>query len=160
MSSPNSNSNTIHNTTDKNNNKDDNNNIDVLFTPIKVGALSLSNRIIMGPLTRNRGPIPSSLNAEYYSERASKGSLTLSEGILIEPQGTEWSYAPGIFNNEQIEGWKLVTDAVHKQGGFIVSQLWHLGRLNHPLLQAGQPIYGPSPIAAKGGKFRQLEGFE
>src|SRR4051794_6072562 len=86
-----------------NNNNGDDTNIDILFTPIKMGALSLSNRIIMGPLTRNRGPIPSAVNVKYYSERAYTGSLVITEGTLIEPQGSEWSYAPGLFNNEQIE---------------------------------------------------------
>ena len=89
-------------------------------------------------------------------ERERNGCVCAHVDIAL--LGTEWSFAPGIWSRAQIRGWKGVTDAVHKQGGLIVCQLWHLGRLNHPLLQAGQPIYGPSPVAAKGGNFRQLNG--
>jgi 2,4-dienoyl-CoA reductase-like NADH-dependent reductase (Old Yellow Enzyme family)/predicted dehydrogenase len=144
-----------------------------LFEPVQIGALQCKNRVIMSALTRNRafgpdfdsknaqpvpyGTIEGQLNARYYSDRAEAG-LIVSEGTLIEPQGTEWPLAPEIFNDEHIQGWKIVTDAVHAKGGLIFCQLWHLGRVCHPLLQCGQPNVGPSAIAAKGGKFRMLDG--
>jgi len=133
-----------------------------LFSPLTLGDLKLKNRIIMGPLTRNRSVygIPDEVNAEYYAQRADAG-LIISEGTLVSPQGTEWPYAPGIFTSEQVEGWRKVTNAVHKKGGLIISQLWHVGRLSHPLHQAGQLPPAPSAIAARkglGGKFRLLPG--
>jgi len=133
-----------------------------LFSPLTVGDLELKNRIIMGPLTRNRSVygVPDEVNAEYYAQRADAG-LIISEATLISPQGTEWPYAPGIYSSEQVEGWRIVTDAVHAKGSLIISQLWHVGRLSHPLHQAGQLPPAPSAIAARkglGGKFRLLPG--
>jgi len=98
------------------------------------------------------------VNAEYYAQRAEAG-LIISEATLISPQGTEWPYAPGIFSQDQVEGWRKVTDAVHAKGGLIINQLWHVGRLAHPLHQAGQLPPAPSAVAAgkgTGGKFRLL----
>ncbi|KAJ3045748.1 hypothetical protein HDV00_007874 [Rhizophlyctis rosea] len=129
-----------------------------LASPLSIDDdLVLKNRVIMSSLTRNRGVVPSLVNAEYYVQRASTG-LIMSEGILIEPQGTEWIDAPGIYSKEQIEGWKQVTDYVHAAGGLMFAQLWHLGRVCHPYLQANLPAVGPSAIKANGGNFRLLGG--
>lgn len=133
-------------------------NVEKLFTPVKLGALNLRNRFVYCAMTRNRGFIPGPLNVEYYRQRAIEGGLLLTEGTLIELQGSEWPYTPGLFTDEQVAGWKEVTEAVHKEGGLIVCQLWHLGHMLHPLHQAGKPVVGPSAIAAKGGKFRLLKG--
>ena len=133
--------------------------LSLLYTPVQLGAWHLPNRLIAGAMTRNRGIIPTPLNAAYYAQRARHAGLIISEGILIEPQGCEWPYAPGLFNQEQVEGWRVVTDAVHREGGLIIAQLWHVGRLAHPLHQAGQPAAAPSAVAAKGGKFRLLPGY-
>ena len=132
--------------------------LSVLFQPTQVGALKLRNRIVAGPLTRNRGVVPTPLNAQYYALRARHAGLIITEGIQIEPQGSEWPQAPGLFNSEQVAGWRLVTDAVHREGGLIVAQLWHLGRVVHPLHQSGLPGPAPSAVQAKGGKFRLLVG--
>ncbi|KAF9263622.1 FMN-linked oxidoreductase [Marasmius fiardii PR-910] len=137
-----------------------------LFQPLKVGPLTLSNRVVMSALTRNRAlpdTVPNDLNVEYYAERARGGAgLIVSEGTLIARQGTEWPFAPGIWSQEHVEGWKKVTDAVHKEGSLMFAQLWHLGRLSHPdapqQKKAGVPVYGPSSLAARGGKFSFLEG--
>ncbi|ORX94234.1 FMN-linked oxidoreductase [Basidiobolus meristosporus CBS 931.73] len=128
-----------------------------LFKPVQLGDLQLKNRIIMASMTRNRNIYPTEMNAEYYAQRAGAG-LVLSEGTLIEPQGTEWPEAPGIWNSKQIEGWKKVTKAVHNAGGLIWAQLWHLGRAAHVLHNCGVPPPAPSAIAANGGKFRLLNG--
>ncbi|RKO83810.1 hypothetical protein BDK51DRAFT_24687 [Blyttiomyces helicus] len=130
-----------------------------LATPLTIGSLSLKNRFVLASLTRdrNRNTVPEDLNAEYYAQRSTAG-LVLGEGVMIEPLGSEWSNAPGIFNEDQIAGWCKVTDAVHAGGSFIFAQLWHIGRVAHPVLQAGLPNVGPSAVAAQGGKFRQLAG--
>ena len=122
-----------------------------LFEPLQVGALSLSNRIVMAPLTRNRAPeaIPTPLMAEYYAQRASAG-LLITEATAISHQGQGYADVPGLYAPEQIEGWKRVTAAVHAAGGRIVTQLWHVGRVSHTELQpgGGAPV-APSAIAAK-----------
>lgn len=123
-----------------------------LFDTLKLGALTLPNRIIMAPLTRMRsrqpGNIPFALNAEYYAQRASAG-LIISEATQVSQQGQGYPGTPGIHSAEQVEGWKLVTDAVHKVGGRIFLQLWHVGRISHPSHQpdGGLPV-APSAIAA------------
>jgi 2,4-dienoyl-CoA reductase-like NADH-dependent reductase (Old Yellow Enzyme family) len=122
-----------------------------------MGDILLNNRVLMSSLTRNRGVIPHEVNAEYYSQRADAG-LILTEGIFIEPQGTEWPSAPGIWSKKQIECWKKVTDAVHAKGGLIFAQLWHLGRVDHTLHNRGIAPPAPSDIPAKCGKFRLLTG--
>src|SRR4051794_40703669 len=96
-----------------------------LASPLALGPLTLKNKVIMSALTRNRcpGTIPTELTAEYYAQRSSSG-LIISEGILIENQGSEWSHVGGIWNEEQIQGWKKVTDSVHANGGLIFAQLW------------------------------------
>lgn len=124
-----------------------------LFTPITVGALHLPNRVVMAPLTRNRagpGNVPGALNATYYAQRASAG-LLISEGSQISPEGLGYQDTPGIHSDAQVEGWRLVTDAVHARRGRIFLQLWHVGRVSHPLLQHGGALpVAPSAIAPVG----------
>jgi N-ethylmaleimide reductase len=122
-----------------------------LFDPVQVGRLSLANRIVMAPLTRNRAPgaLPTALMATYYTQRASAG-LLVTEATAISHQGQGYADVPGIWSDEQIAGWKRVTDSVHAAGGKIVVQLWHVGRVSHDSLQPnGQPPVAPSAIAAK-----------
>lgn len=123
-----------------------------LFTPLTVGALTLPNRIVMAPLTRNRakpeGDVPHALNVEYYAQRATAG-LIITEATQISPEGKGYIQTPGIYSPEQVAGWKLITDAVHAKGGRIVLQLWHVGRVSHTSLQPnGQPPVAPSAITA------------
>ena len=125
-----------------------------LFDPIRIGDLDLPNRIIMAPLTRARAiggaRVPNALMAKYYAQRASAG-LILSEATSVSPQGVGYADTPGIWSDEQVAGWKLVTEAVHQAGGRIFLQLWHVGRISDPSLQEGgvAPV-APSAIAAKG----------
>ncbi|KAF7364076.1 Artemisinic aldehyde Delta(11(13)) reductase [Mycena sanguinolenta] len=119
----------------------------------------------MSALTRNRSPatVPNDLMLKYYVQRAEGGAgLIVSEGILVTRQGTEWQHAPGIWSRAQIDGWKKITDAVHEAGSKMYAQLWHLGRIAHPdtpeQIAAGVPVYAPSAISARGGKFRFLPG--
>ena len=124
-----------------------------MFDPIKVGALELPNRIVMAPLTRSRavggGRVPNALMAEYYVQRASAG-LILSEATAVTPMGVGYADTPGIWSDEQVEGWKLVTDAVHKAGGRIFLQLWHVGRISDPVFLDGALPVAPSAIQPKG----------
>jgi N-ethylmaleimide reductase len=123
-----------------------------LFDPVQLGDLSLSNRILMAPLTRGRAGesrVPNDLMLEYYSQRADAG-LIISEATAISQQGYGWAGAPGIYTNAMQDGWKRVTDAVHKRGGKMVLQLWHMGRLSHPVFQDGQPTVAPSAIRPEG----------
>jgi 2,4-dienoyl-CoA reductase-like NADH-dependent reductase (Old Yellow Enzyme family) len=124
-----------------------------LFDPITVGDLELPNRIIMAPLTRARaiggGRVPNALMAQYYVQRASAG-LILSEATAVTPQGVGYADTPGIWSDEQVEGWKLTTDAVHKAGGRIFLQLWHVGRISDPEFLDGAAPVAPSALAAKG----------
>ena len=116
-----------------------------LFTPYTLGALSLANRIVLAPLTRNRagaGLVPSEFAATYYSQRASAG-LLISEASQISQQGQGYQDTPGIYTQAQIEGWRTVTDAVHAKGGKIFLQLWHVGRVSHVDLQEN----GAAPVA-------------
>lgn len=124
-----------------------------IFDGLSVGDLTLKNRIIMAPLTRMRskqpGNIPYELNAEYYGQRASAG-LIISEATQISQQGQGYPATPGIYSDEQVEGWKKVTSAVHDKGGLIFLQLWHVGRISHPSLQPdGKAPVAPSALAAK-----------
>jgi N-ethylmaleimide reductase len=124
-----------------------------LFSPIRIGALDLANRIVMAPLTRNRArhedDAPQALHVEYYAQRASAG-LIITEASQISPEGKGYAWTPGIHSPAQIEGWRAVTDAVHAKGGKIVIQLWHVGRVSHTSLQPnGQPPVAPSAIAAE-----------
>ncbi len=123
-----------------------------LFTPTNVGALALKNRIVMAPMTRCRaiGNIPNDLMATYYQQRASAG-LIITEGTSPSPNGLGYARIPGIFTEAQVEGWKKVTNAVHKKGGKIVLQLMHTGRISHILnMGKGTHIIAPSAIKATG----------
>ena len=123
-----------------------------LFDPLQIGDLTLSNRIIMAPLTRQRAEeirVPNALMAKYYAERATAG-LIISEATSVTPQGVGYAETPGIWSQEQVEGWKLVTNAVHAAGGKIFLQLWHVGRISDPLFLNGELPVAPSAIAAKG----------
>jgi 2,4-dienoyl-CoA reductase-like NADH-dependent reductase (Old Yellow Enzyme family) len=124
-----------------------------LFDPITIGDLRLPNRIIMAPLTRARAiggaRVPNALMAKYYVQRASAG-LILSEATAVTPQGVGYADTPGIWSDEQVEGWKLVTKAVHDAGGRIFLQLWHVGRISDPSFLDGAAPVAPSAIAAKG----------
>lgn len=124
-----------------------------LFDLLAVGDLALPNRIVMAPLTRNRasqpGDVPTMLNAEYYTQRATAG-LLIAEATQISPEGKGYAFTPGIHSPAQVAGWRLVTDAVHAAGGRIVLQLWHVGRISHTSLQPGgaAPV-APSALAAR-----------
>jgi N-ethylmaleimide reductase len=124
-----------------------------LFDPITIGDLVLPNRIIMAPLTRARAVggdrVPNELMAEYYVQRASAG-LILSEATSVTAQGVGYADTPGIWSDDQVAGWKKVTSAVHKAGGRIFLQLWHVGRISDPELLDGAAPVAPSAIAAKG----------
>jgi N-ethylmaleimide reductase len=124
-----------------------------LFSPITIGELELSNRIIMAPLTRNRaaeGNVPQAMNVEYYRQRASAG-LIISEGSQISPQGLGYPGTPGIYSDAQVAGWQKVTDAVHQAGGKIFLQLWHVGRSSHSSMQPNSALpVAPSAIKPKG----------
>jgi len=106
-----------------------------LFTPIQVGPMELKHRVVMAPLTRSRsvqpGSIPGDLMLEYYSQRASDGGLIVSEGTSISIAAGGWFGAPGLYSDEQVVGWKRITDAVHGKRGYMFSQLWHTGRAAH-----------------------------
>lgn len=129
--------------------------VEKLFTPMTIGDLTLPNRVVMAPLTRNRalGDVPHALNAEYYAQRASAG-LIVTEATQISPEGKGYFQTPGIYSPEQVAGWRLVTDAVHEKGGRIFLQLWHVGRISHVSLQpGGQAPVAPSAIPAKAQTF-------
>lgn len=128
-----------------------------LLKPIKLGRLELPNRVVMAPLTRQRasqpGNVPGPLTVEYYGQRAGAG-LIISEGSQICPEGQGYAWTPGIHSDEQVEGWKLVTDRVHQKGGLMFMQLWHVGRISHQLLQPDNaPPVGPSAIRANADCF-------
>ncbi|HXA44004.1 MAG TPA: alkene reductase [Candidatus Angelobacter sp.] len=115
-----------------------------LLTPFSMGELLLPNRIVMAPLTRmrtaNPGHVPTLLQAQYYGQRASAGVI-ISEGIAISPEGYGWANTPGLWNEKQVSGWRVVTDAVHEAGGRILAQLWHTGAISHPdLLNGALPV--------------------
>ena len=119
--------------------------LDHLFSPTQLGDLNLPNRLVMAPLTRQRslpGNVPGELNARYYAQRANAG-LIISEASQVCPQGQGYAWTPGIHSAEQVAGWQQVTQAVHQAGGRIFLQLWHVGRISHPLLQPG----GADPVA-------------
>lgn len=123
-----------------------------LFDPLKVGDLTLRNRIVMAPLTRQRSGAtrtPGPMVAEYYAQRASAG-LIISEATAVTPGGVGYADTPGIWSEEQVEGWKLATKAVHDAGGLIFLQLWHVGRISDPSFLDGEPPVSASPIAANG----------
>jgi N-ethylmaleimide reductase len=135
-----------------------------LFEPTKLGPITLANRVVMAPLTRNRaveGLTAGPLTAAYYAQRASAG-LLITEASQVSQQGQGYQDTPGIYSKEQIAGWRKVTDAVHAKGGRIYIQLWHVGRISHVSLQpnGGAPV-APSAIPAKtktfvGGAFTDV----
>lgn len=126
---------------------------DTLFNPLKMGALEARNRIFMAPLTRGRstqpGSIPNDMMATYYRQRAGAG-LIISEATGISVEGLGWPAAPGIWSEEQVEGWKPVTQGVHDEGGLIVLQMWHMGRLVHPDFLGGDAPVSASATCAPG----------
>ncbi|HEY6612085.1 MAG TPA: alkene reductase [Pseudomonas sp.] len=135
-----------------------------LFDPIQVGDLQLPNRIIMAPLTRCRaepGRVPGALMAEYYVQRASAG-LIISEATSVTPMGVGYPDTPGIWSEEQVQGWKNVTQAVHAAGGRIVLQLWHVGRISDPSYLDGELPVAPSAVQPKGhvSLIRPMKAFE
>lgn len=124
----------------------------ILFESLKVGDLTLPNRIIMSPLTRQRaseGRIPNEMMAEYYGQRASAG-LIISEATIVDPMGAGYADTPGVWSSEQIEGWKKITSSVHSKGGRIFLQLWHVGRISDPEFLKGEKPLAPSAIPAAG----------
>jgi N-ethylmaleimide reductase len=122
--------------------------IDVLFTPLDLGRVTLKNRIAVAPMTRQRSGldgVPTDLNVEYYRQRAGAG-LILSEGVSPSEMGNGYLFAPGLYTPAQIEGWRRVADAVHDEGGAILAQVMHVGRLSDPLMLAGRQPIGPSAV--------------
>lgn len=124
-----------------------------LFQPFKLGDLELPNRVLMAPLTRSRavgeGRVPNALMTQYYVQRASAG-LILTEATAVTPQGVGYADTPGIWSDEQVAGWKQVTEGVHAAGGRIFLQLWHVGRISDPVFLNGELPVAPSAIAPKG----------
>ena len=122
-----------------------------LFSPLRIGAMELANRVVMAPLTRSRagdGLVPSTLAPEYYGQRATVG-LIVSEATQVSPMGQGYIATPGIYSDAQVAGWRQVTEAVHRRGGRIVVQLWHVGRISHTsLLPRGEAPVAPSAIRA------------
>ena len=133
-----------------------------LFAPASLGKLTLSNRVVMAPMTRSRalGNVPNALIAEHYEQRASAG-LILTEGVAPSPNGLGYARIPGLFSAEQVAGWKLVTNAVHAKGGHIFAQLMHTGRVGHPAnLPEGAELIAPSAIAASGEMYTDSQGMQ
>jgi len=132
----------------------------IAFNAYELGETTLSNRIVMAPMTRLRAVnnIPNALIASYYGQRAAAG-LIISEGVSPSPNGLGYARMPGLFSEEQVKGWKLVTTAVHEKGGKIFAQLMHAGRIGHPLnLPQGARLVAPSAIAAAGEMWTDQEG--
>jgi N-ethylmaleimide reductase len=123
-----------------------------LFTPVEIGAISLRHRVVMAPLTRSRavqpGDIPGALMKEYYRQRATDGGLIISEATTISVSGKGWYGAPGLYTDEQAEGWKAIVDVVHAKGGKMFSQLWHTGRASHV-----ETTGGLTPMSASEGTY-------
>src|SRR6202158_2991487 len=119
-----------------------------LFSPDRLGGIALNNRVVLSPMTRSRaldGNVPNPIAATYYVQRASAG-LIVTEATQVSPQGVGYIRTPGIHSKEQVVGWKKVTDAVHRAGGKIFLQLWHVGRISHPDFHGGE-----LPVAPSGG---------
>ncbi|MDX2000822.1 MAG: alkene reductase [Chitinophagales bacterium] len=132
------------------------------FSPYQMGNIQLNNRIVMAPMTRSRaiGNVPNDLMADFYAARASAG-LLITEGTSPSKNGLGYARIPGIFSQEQVAGWKKVTDAVHAKGGKIFLQVMHTGRVTHPLnLPAGGRVLAPSAIAAKGEMWTDAQGMQ
>ncbi|MDX6751885.1 alkene reductase [Geminicoccaceae bacterium 1502E] len=129
--------------------------VNPLFQPLDLGAVTLAHRVVMAPLTRLRsrqpGDVPRALNAQYYGQRASRGGLIVTEATDISAQARGYPGAPGIHSDEQIAGWRKVTEAVHAKGGVIFLQIWHTGRISHSSMQPdGNLPVAPSAVAAPG----------
>jgi N-ethylmaleimide reductase len=126
-----------------------------LFSPFRLGSLELANRIVMSPMTRSRaleGNVPNPLAATYYAQRASAG-LIITEASQVSPQGVGYIRTPGIHSDAQVAGWRSVTDAVHRAGGNIFAQLWHVGRVSHPDFHNGALPVAPSALPVEGEAF-------
>jgi N-ethylmaleimide reductase len=137
---------------------------ELLFQPFALGSYTLPHRIVMAPLTRSRagqpGNVPTRLNACYYAQRAS-AAFIISEATQVSMQGQGYAWTPGIHSREQVEGWRLVTEAVHEGGGKIFLQLWHVGRISHPALQPDNMLpVAPSAIRPSGEAFIENENGE
>ena len=133
-----------------------------IFSEYQLGNYNLSNRIVMAPMTRSRaiGNVPNAIMALYYNQRSSAG-LIITEGTSPSPNGLGYSRIPGIFSKEQVEGWKLVTSAVHKSNGKIFVQLMHTGRISHKLnLPAGAVVLAPSAVKPSGTVWTDSEGMQ
>ncbi|HEY0342390.1 MAG TPA: alkene reductase, partial [Steroidobacteraceae bacterium] len=131
-----------------------------LFSNAVVGPLALQYRLVMSPLTRSRaiGNVPNELMAQYYGERAGSVGLVIAEGTSPSPNGLGYARIPGMFSAEQVEGWKLVTKAVHAKGAKMFVQLMHCGRIAHPLnLPTGARVLAPSAVAAAGEMWTDAE---
>ncbi|MGE3157956.1 MAG: alkene reductase, partial [Xanthobacteraceae bacterium] len=129
--------------------------IDQLFTPYRLDGLELKNRMVLSPMTRSRaldGNVPNPLAATYYAQRASAG-LIITEATQVSPQGVGYIRTPGMHSADQVAGWRKVTDAVHKAGGRIFAQLWHVGRVSHPDFHGGALPVAPSALPVEGEAF-------
>lgn len=135
----------------------------MLFESFTARKLALRNRTVMSPMTRSRAVdanVPNALMAQYYAQRASAG-LIVTEGTSPSPNGLGYPRIPGLFNADQARGWKLVTDAVHAQGGKIVIQLMHTGRVTHVAnLPAGAEVVGPSAATCPGEMYTDSQGMQ
>jgi 2,4-dienoyl-CoA reductase-like NADH-dependent reductase (Old Yellow Enzyme family) len=125
-----------------------------LFEPVTIGAMKLRNKIFLAPLTRSRATgaddrTPNALMKEYYVQRATAG-LIFTEATAVTPMGVGYARTPGIWSEAQVAGWKLITDAVHAEGGKIIMQLWHVGRVSHPMFLNGELPVSASAIAPAG----------
>lgn len=123
-----------------------------LFDPLTLGDLALRNRVVMAPLTRSRAGaerVPNDLMVEYYAQRAGAGMI-LTEATSVTPMGVGYADTPGIWNDDQVAGWRAITRAVHDRGGLIVLQLWHVGRISAPLFLDGAAPVAPSAIRPAG----------
>lgn len=134
----------------------------LLYSPTTLGTLHLNNRVVMAPMTRSRaiGNVPNALMATYYAQRAEAG-LLITEGTAPSPNGLGYARIPGIFNDEQLAGWRLVTDAVHAAGSRIFVQLMHTGRVSHPLnMPPGARVVAPSAVACPGTMYTDSQGMQ
>jgi N-ethylmaleimide reductase len=134
----------------------------ILYTKTTLGLIALQNHLVMSPMTRNRATdnIPNALMLEYYAQRATAG-LIITEGTSPSPNGLGYPRIPGIFSPTQVEGWKPITDAVHKRGAKIFVQLMHCGRISHPLnMPAGTRMLAPSAVMAAGEMYTDVEGMQ
>ena len=126
-----------------------------LFSPYRLGDFELRNRLVMAPMTRSRaldGNVPNPLAATYYAQRASAG-LIITEATQVSPQGVGYIRTPGLHSAEQVAGWRTITDAVHRAGGKIFAQLWHVGRVSHPDFHDGALPVAPSALPVDGEAF-------